>query len=955
MGALTGALGAVAGATPPPRTIGHLSFLGEARLAPGTQLEATEVGGLSSLLWDETTGSYYAISDDPSSKAPARFYTLAIDLSNGRLSEGAVTVTGVTLFTNESGATFPELEIDGESLALLPDRTLLVGSEGNLRRGVLPSLLQFDLEGHLLRRFELPERYLPEPTSAAATEGETPTRGVRHNQVFEGIAVTPDGRSFFTGLEGPLLQDAPNADVGVPSWLRIARWDVSSGAITGEYVYPLEPVPEPPSEPDGFRINGLAELAALADGRLLVIERAYSQGVGNTVRLFVADPRSATDVQDRSALAGALSGIRPIAKRLLVDLVELDRPLDNLEGLTFGPALPGGRRALLLSSDNNFDDVHQFTQFLAFAVAEATPSIPQIQGAAHRSPLEGDWVYGVMGTVTAVDAKRGFWIQDGGDGVATSDGLFVTGEGAGDLAPGDAVRVNGRVIEVGRSGNLPVTTLAAYSWDVDARGRPLPAPVRLIHEPALPAGGETMGEITARVLPGTVVDDDGLASFDPTSDGADFWESLEGMRVSIHRPLVIGPTTRYGGIGVLAEGGQGAGPRTHRGGLRLSEGDLNPERILLSSRISAKPPSATIGDVFTQPITGVVDHDFGHYRVVVSEPLPALEPGGLPPEQTTLAATAGTLRVATCNALNLGGNAGEERMERLAREIVEALGAPDLVALEEIQDDSGATDDGTVGAELTLGRLTAAIVAAGGPAYAWLQIDPLDGMDGGQPGGNIRVALLFDPRRFDLERRPIPDTSLPATDRPVAALDTSGGALHLAVNPALIAPDDPAFEHSRKPLVAELTLDGAPFFVVALHLASKGGDDPVFGVRQPPVLGSEAQRREQAARVGEFAAALLATDPQARLVVLGDLNEHDFRAPVRALVDRGLVNLVTGLPEDDRYSFNYEANSQILDHVLVSPSLAAGAELDIVHMNADYPFDRQTSDHDPLVARLPLP
>jgi hypothetical protein len=89
--------------------------------------------------------------------------------------------------------------------------------------------------------------------------------------------------------------------------------------------------------------------------------------------------------------------------------------------------------------------------------------------------------------------------------------------------------------------------------------------------------------------------------------------------------------------------------------------------------------------------------------------------------------------------------------------------------------------------------------------------------------------------------------------------------------------------------------------------------------------------------------------------VLGDLNEHEFRPPLAALVARGLVNLVTQLPENDRYSYNYEANSQLLDHILVSAGLAGEAEVDIVHMNADYPFDRQTSDHDPIVARLRLP
>lgn len=917
----------------PPQAVGHLRFLGQARIASGTLFDGTEVGGLSGLLWDDRTGDFLAISDDPSSRAPARFYTLRVDLEDGRLDDGDVRVSGVTRLTREDGTHFPEREIDGESLALLPGRTLLLGSEGNVYRGVAPSLLEIGLDGRLLRRFELPVHY---------TTDEARTRGVHHNKVFEGIAVDPDGRSFYTGLEGPLVQDAAPADVGVPSWVRLARWDIASGALTAEYVYPLEPVAEPPTHPDGFRVNGLVELAPLADGRLLVLERAYSEGVGNTVRLFLADPRSATDVSDRPALAGELGAIRPLAKRLLIDFAELGLPLDNLESLAFGPELPGGGRLLLLVSDNNFNPTHQVTQILAFAAGEAAPTIPAIQGAAHRSPFEGDWVYGVLGVVTAVDGRSGFWMQHAGDDdPATADGIFVSTTRATELRSGDAVRVWGRVAESARSGNLPVTRLEAFAWDLDARDRPLPEPRRLAHAPA--------SDPLARVLPGIIVDDDQLSSFDPHTDGADFWESLEGMRVSVHDARVVGPTTRYGGIGVVAEGGRGAGPWTLRGGLRLDAADPNPERILLSSRISGTPPSVAVGDAFSAPIVGVVDHDFGHYRVVIAEPLPPVVAGARPPERSSLESGPGALTVATSNALNLGGDAPEERMARLARQIVDSLGSPDLVALQEIQDDSGATDDGTVSAHRTLGRLVAAIVAAGGPRYEFLQIEPYDGMDGGQPGGNIRNALLYDATRLGFEGRADPSDDL------VARVEVTPDGPRLPVNPALIAPLDSAFEDSRKPLAAEFSVEGAPLFVIALHLNSKGGDAPLFGERQPPRRGSEAQRNRQVERIGDLVGELLAADPEARIVVLGDLNEHEFRPPLAALVARGLVNLVTQLPENDRYSYNYEANSQLLDHILVSAGLAGEAEVDIVHMNADYPFDRQTSDHDPIVARLRLP
>jgi len=99
----------------PPRAVGHLRFLGEARIASGTLFDGTEVGGLSGLLWDAATGEFFAISDDPSSRAPARFYALRVDLDDGRLDDGDVRVTGVTRLSREDGTPFPGREGDGES------------------------------------------------------------------------------------------------------------------------------------------------------------------------------------------------------------------------------------------------------------------------------------------------------------------------------------------------------------------------------------------------------------------------------------------------------------------------------------------------------------------------------------------------------------------------------------------------------------------------------------------------------------------------------------------------------------------------------------------------------------------------------------------------------------------------------------------------------------------------
>ena len=98
------------------------------------------------------------------------------------------------------------------------------------------------------------------------------------------------------------------------------------------------------------------ELLPLNNEHLIAMERSFSvgaPGTGNTIRLY--------DV----ALTGRGGEAR---KTLLLDLKTLGIPLDNVEGMTFGPRLAGGRRSVVLVSDNNFA-ASQFTQFMLFALA----------------------------------------------------------------------------------------------------------------------------------------------------------------------------------------------------------------------------------------------------------------------------------------------------------------------------------------------------------------------------------------------------------------------------------------------------------------------------------------------------------------------------------------------------------------------------------------------------------
>ena len=341
---------------------GELDFLGEATIAPGFTFEETVVGGLSGIAYDSQRDRYYAVSDDPSSRSPARFYTLEIDLTAGSLAADGARVEAVTLLSDSSREPFEHLVMDAEAIALTPRRTLLISSEGNIRKGVPPSLREFGLDGRELRRLPVPGKYLPRPGRSF---------GVRHNQAFEALARTAAGDGFYLGTENALHQDGPATDVGQTSPARILRYGYPAGEVLAEHVYRVEAVVEPPASSEAFRTNGLVELLDLGGGQLLALERSFTLGAGNSVRLFAVSTRGATDVRRRKRLAGGRRAIyTPVAKRLVLDLATLGIELDNLEGLAFGPRLADGRQSLVLISDDNFSP-SQKTQVLAFAVSAA--------------------------------------------------------------------------------------------------------------------------------------------------------------------------------------------------------------------------------------------------------------------------------------------------------------------------------------------------------------------------------------------------------------------------------------------------------------------------------------------------------------------------------------------------------------------------------------------------------
>jgi hypothetical protein len=571
------------------------------------------------------------------------------------------------------------------------------------------------------------------------------------------------------------------------------------------------------------------------------------------------------------------------------------------------------------------------------------PLVPihDIQGAGHSSPKLGQLVT-TQGVVIAVRSNS-FYMQDPAPDASddTSEAIYVFTSSAPTVSIGDLVEVAGTVKEF-RPGGAASTNLATTELDNPGRlvtvlssGEPLPAAT------VVGAGG--------RIPPAAIIEDDAGGDvetggvFDPATDGIDFYESLESMLLQVNNPVAVGPTNAFGELPVLPDDGAAAGLRTPRGGIVIRPADFNPERIILDDVLNPVPP-ANVGDHLATPVTGVLDYSFGNFKLLVTA-APVLVPGGLA-QEAAAPVPAYQLAVATFNVENLSPSSPPAKFAELAGLVVTHLKTPDILAVEEIQDNTGPTDDGVVAADQTYQALIAAIQAAGGPLYDYRQIDPQDKQDGGAPGGNIRVGFLFrTDRGLEFIDRPGGDALTP-----VGVTSGSGGA-ELTVSPGRIDPTNPAFVDSRKPLAGEFTFKGDKVFVVANHFNSKSGDQPLFGHFQPPLLSSEAQRLQQAQAVNDFVDSLLAVDPQANVVVAGDLNDFQFSAVLAALKGGVLENLVDTLPEAERYTYVFDGNSQTLDHILLgSSTFSRPYTYDILHVNAE--FAAQASDHDPQIAGL---
>jgi predicted extracellular nuclease len=548
--------------------------------------------------------------------------------------------------------------------------------------------------------------------------------------------------------------------------------------------------------------------------------------------------------------------------------------------------------------------------------------IHEIQGDTSWSPLAGETVW-TRGIVTG-HARRGFFIQNPNPlaQAGISDAVFVYSPRK-KPPTGSFLALEATVVDYLSSDNSkPVTQLKM----VDGK---------LLDEPSAEINACTL---TADNVP-----------LDRQQLGI-FLNGLEGMLVAIEPGATfIQASNPFGDYVVSLADDDLSRFRTQQGGIVLDSHDL--DRWFPSFRVINydDAPRLNVGARLLNTVTGPLNFRSGSYQIAVNHSI-EVEHASVDIEKTTLVPTADKITVMTLNCFNLDphiesaenvrnpqldidDDVGDRRFHGLADAVISQAGSPDIVALQEIQDSDGAELTEQVAADKTYQLFIKQIAQAGGPTYRWIDIAPAADSDGGQPGGNIRNAYLYNPTRIEL----------------------------ITGSVARIGEEAPAFENSRKPLLAQFRLKGTDsrLAVINVHLVSKRHQNSIFAPQEPGFDPQLATRIKQASIVRDTVLEL--SEQGIDYFVTGDFNDFEDSATLAAILGDESINLVKTLPRLDRYDYNHRGKLHVLMHGIVSKALADAqrTEYEILHGNEligvrPGELGTKSSDHAYVISRIKM-
>ncbi|KDN51948.1 hypothetical protein RSAG8_00499, partial [Rhizoctonia solani AG-8 WAC10335] len=679
------------------------------------------------------------------------------------------------------------------------------------------------------------------------------------------------------------------------------------------------------------------------------------------------------------------------------------------------------------------------------AVAAQAISIASINGDGYISPYAGQAV-SVQGLVTA-KGPSGFWLADVSNTTSIgSKGIYVFSTSAtvrSQVTVGDIVSLGSARVAPYRAAadadNIFLNELTSPTNITVLSSNNTVTPIVIgVDRPGPPTEQYTSLDGNRNVF-SFPNNQSQLSTANPTLQpaayGLDYWQSLVGTLVTVHAPVALGFPNSFRDF--WTHGDWKVTGKNKRGGLTITSDaagatDANPEAIAIGSPLDGtpiaigspldgtrNPPEAAnstglrMGSTLTD-ITGILTYAFDTYRVlpltapqVISAPDYNPVPTNLTANSTADAENCSTLTLGDYNVENLDPK--DAHLPVIASHIVQYLKTPDIMWLQEIQDENGATNDGTTSAKGTLDALVAAIrnasIASGGPGvnYSWAQVDPIDGTNGGEPGGNIRPAFIYKPDVLEIinfrqgtandsaavsgtgsnatlkyvlcgSRTDVCDADgLLASTRPSSRLRTllSFGLANPSLLTSVFVLQMPRSGQSmctrlrsRKPLVAHFRVraTNATLWSINVHQASKGGSSPIEGDWRTPVNGVITARIAQAKVTSAFIKTILDAEPAANVIIAGDFNEF-LSTPVafEPYYSVGMRDLDVVVNRDpvERYTYIFDMNTQQLDHALASPAIwnstRAKVEWEHIHVNTwRETAALRASDHDPSVGKIRL-
>ncbi len=540
--------------------------------------------------------------------------------------------------------------------------------------------------------------------------------------------------------------------------------------------------------------------------------------------------------------------------------------------------------------------------------------IHDIQGCGHRSSYAGRMVFDIRGVVTW-KSNNGFYMQDvdPDNDFCSSEGIFVFTDQFASVLPGDLIGVNGQVEEYFPGAKedhyLSVTEIISDNYKIISSKNQLPEPFKIPQD-------------AKNGIPNQVIEDDKMTIFDPSSDGLDFWESLEGMLIEIDGAVVVGPRNSFGEVFVIPDSMIQKNIISKEGALIHITSDTNPEKILVDLPSSFKE-SVNLGSTFTTPIIGVIDYAYGNYRILEMNS-PDITNKDVQFEKLD-PVQGNSIRIASYNVNNLN-RFDENRIKKIAGQIVKNLASPDILVLQEIQDDSGAEDDGTTTAQNNLEALIVAIQKQKGPDYAFIDSPIIDSQSGGAYGSNIRTVILY--RKGDqIQPEGCPITS--------------------------IGFDEDVFSGSRLPLICKFNYQNQPFYVIGVHFISNNLNSPLFGSIQPIDKPEANKRLSQGEQVTRIVRKILDINGEIPVLILGDFNDVSESETLKQFYSHDFIDSSILIDTNERYSILFEGNAELYDHILIDRKFSNLLQKSwILHLNTGWDERKQQSDHDPVIIEI---